>query len=73
MQVNSVSILALAVAGAAGFVSYAEIRMSRPYKQLKQTGADPERAKKLESGLKAVSLGTIAFALALIAYRAIFS
>lgn len=73
MQVNSVSILALMVAGAAGLVSYAEIRMSRPYKQLKQTRADPERSKKLERGLKAVSLGTIAFALAMIAYRAIFS
>jgi hypothetical protein len=73
MQANSISILALAVSGAAGLVSYAEIRMSRPYKQLKQSGADPGRAKRLENGLKAVSLGTIAFALAVLAYRAIFS
>lgn len=73
MQANSISILALAVSGAAGFVSYSEIRMSRPYKQLKQSGADPGRAKKIENGLKAVSLGTIAFALAMLAYRAILS
>jgi hypothetical protein len=73
MQVNSISMLALLVAGLTGLVSYAEIRMSRPYKQLKQDGSDPGRAKKLESGLKAVSLGTIAFALAVLAYRAIFS
>jgi hypothetical protein len=73
MQADSISILALAVAGAAGLVSYAEIRMSRPYKQLKQGGSVPERAKRLEIGLKAISLGTIAFALAMLAYRAIFS
>jgi len=73
MQANSISILALAASGAAGLVSYAEIRMSQPYKQLKQSGADPGRAKRLENGLKAVSLGTIAFALAVLAYRAIFS
>jgi hypothetical protein len=73
MQVNSVGIIALIVGCAAGLASYAEIRMSRPYKQLKQSGQDPERAKKLENGLKAISLGTIAFALATVAYRIIFS
>lgn len=73
MQANSITILALAASGAAGLVSYAEIRMSRPYKQLKQSGANPGRAKRLEKGLKAVSFGTIAFVLAVLAYRAIFS
>lgn len=73
MQENSVSILALTVAGAAGLVSHAEIRMSRPYKHLKRTGGDADRAKSLERGLKAVSLGTIAFALAMLGYRIIFS
>jgi hypothetical protein len=73
MQANSISILALAAAGLTGLVSYAEIRMSRPYKNLKQTGSEPERAKRLENGLKAVSLGTIAFALATLVYRVIFS
>jgi hypothetical protein len=73
MQADSISILALGVASLTGLASYAEIRMSRPYKQLKLGGGDPERAKRLERGLKAVSLGTIAFALAMLAYRAIFS
>jgi hypothetical protein len=73
MQADSISILALGVASLTGLVSYLEIRMSRPYKQLKQSGGDPERTKRFEKGLKAVSLGTIAFALALLAYRAIFS
>jgi hypothetical protein len=73
MQTDSISILALAVSGLTGLVSYAEIRMSRPYKQLKQSGGDPERAKKLEDGLKAISLGTIAIGMSILAYRAIFS
>lgn len=73
MQANSITILALAVAGLTGLASYAEIRMSRPYKQLKQSGGDPERARRLESGLKAVSLGTIAFAIVFLVYRTTFS
>lgn len=73
MQADSISILALVVAVVTGLVSYAEIRMSRPYKQLKQSSGNPERAKGFESGLKAISLGTIVFALAMLAYRAIFS
>jgi hypothetical protein len=47
--------------------------MSRPYKQLIQSSANPVRARSLEDGLKAISLGTIAFALAMLAFRAIFS
>jgi hypothetical protein len=73
MQANSISVLAVAVAGLTGLVSYAEIRMSRPYKQLKQGGSDPERAKRLERGLKTISLLTIAFALAIFVYRITFS
>jgi hypothetical protein len=73
MQTNSISIFALAVAAAASLVSYAEIRMSRPYKQIKQNGGDLQHAKKLENSLKAVSLSTIVFALAVVAYRIIFS
>jgi len=73
MQENTVSILALAVSGLTGLASYAEIRMSRPYKQLKRGGGDPELAERLESRLKILSVGTIALAIALLAYRAIFS
>jgi hypothetical protein len=73
MQANSISIVVLLVSGLTGLVSYAEIRMSRPYKQLLQSGNHPEHAKRLESGLKIISLVTIAFALTLASYRIIFS
>ncbi|HEX7033731.1 MAG TPA: hypothetical protein VF172_12100 [Nitrososphaera sp.] len=73
MQTNSTGIVALASAAAASLVSYAEIRMSRPYKQIKRNGGDERQVRKLENGLKTVSLGTIAFALAALAYRIIFS
>jgi len=73
MQTNSISVLSLAAAGLAGLVSYVEIRMSRPYKQLKQSNSNLARTKKLENGLKAISLCTIIFALSMLAYRIIFS
>jgi hypothetical protein len=73
MQTNSISVLALTAAGMTGLASYIEIRMSRPYKQLKQSNSNPSRAERLENGLKAISLGTIAFALSMLAYRIIFS
>jgi hypothetical protein len=74
IQTNSVSILALLAACLTGVASYAEIRMSRPYKQLKQRNGDTAgRTKRLEDGLKAISVGTIIFALSMLAYRIIFS
>jgi hypothetical protein len=73
MQSNSISIIALAVSCLTGLASYGEIRMSRPYKILKQSGTERGRAKKLETGLKALSLLTISFSLAILAYRIIFS
>ena len=73
MQVNSISVLALTAACLTGFASYAEIRISRPYKQLKKTNSDSDRARRLENGLKVISVGTILFALSILAYRIIFS
>ncbi|MEP0824461.1 MAG: hypothetical protein HRF40_03155 [Nitrososphaera sp.] len=73
MQTNTISVVALASAGVASIVSYAEIRMSRPYKQMKRERGDHPYAKKLEKGLKAISLGTTAFALTMLAFRIIFS
>jgi hypothetical protein len=73
MQANSISVLALAVSCLTALDSYAEIRMSRPYKLLKQSGYDTGRAKRLEKGLKTISLLTISFALAILVYRIIFS
>ena len=73
IQTNSISIFALMAAGLTGLASYAEIKMSRPYKQLKQRNGNAARARRLENGLKAISVGTITFALSMLAYRIIFS
>jgi hypothetical protein len=72
MQTNSVGAVALGVSAVTGFVSYLEIRMSRPYKELKK-GGENQKAKRLEIGLKTLSVGTIGFALAILAYRIILS
>ena len=73
MQVNSISVPALMAACLTGLASYTEIRMSRPYKQLKKTNGNSARARMLENGLKTISVGSIVFALSILAYRIIFS
>lgn len=72
MQTNSAALGPLLAAAVAGSVSYIEIRLSRPYKELKKTGTDTHRAAKLESQLKLLSGLTIAFAASAVAYRLIF-
>ena len=61
------------IACATGLASYLEIRLSRPYKELKRNGQEEKSAKRLEDGLKMLSIGTIAFALFLATFRIIFS
>jgi hypothetical protein len=73
MQTNSIGIIPLLVSSLTGLASYAQIRLSRPYKQLKQAGCEGQTVKKLEVGLKAVSLGTIALTLLMLTYEAIHS
>ena len=73
MQTNSVNIPVLIASCLTGLVSYVEIRISRPYKQMKQIGCYPERARKLENGLKVISLCSIASAISFLVYRIIFS
>ena len=60
-------VLAIAAAAGAFIASSAEIRLSRPYKQLKRSGTP---AKALENRLKVLSLSTIAFSICLLAARA---
>lgn len=69
IQTNDIGILPFAVAGAATLASFAEIRMSRPYKQLKKSGGNPVFAARLERRLKALSLLTISFSLFIVAAR----
>ncbi|MDP9015451.1 MAG: hypothetical protein M3M87_01650 [Thermoproteota archaeon] len=73
IQTNSMNILALGAAGLTGLISYAEIRMSRPYKHLKQKNSSDALTYRLEIGLKVISVGTILLALCILAFRIIFS
>jgi hypothetical protein len=69
MQTNSIGIIPLAVSVITGIISYVEIKISRPYKELKRITHDEYHVKSLETCLKTISLGTIAFATILIIYR----
>jgi hypothetical protein len=74
IQTNSISVLALVAAGLTGLISYTEIRMSRPYKHLKQRNSNNDALTgRLEFGLKVLSVGTILFALSILVFRIIFS
>jgi hypothetical protein len=68
IQTGEISLLPFAVAAGAAVASYAEIKMSRPYKQAKREGRD---AKRLEVRLKVLSTATIAFSLIVLAGRAL--
>lgn len=68
IQTNSIAVLPVIAAAAAAVASYAEIRLSRPYKELKKSG-DSAAAKKLENKLKVLSISTIAFSLVLVVTR----
>ena len=67
IQTNDVSLIAGMVATATGFVSYVEIKTSRPYKELKRGNYDRKLTQKqlivkmnyYERVLKSLSIGTI--------------
>jgi hypothetical protein len=69
MQTNSIGVMPLSLSAITGLISYVEIKISRPYKELKRASQDGHRMKRLEASLKIISLGTIAFATASIIYR----
>ena len=69
MQANSIGVIPLVVSVIAGIISYVEIKISRPYKELKRITHSEHRVKSLETCLKTISLGTIAFATISIIYR----
>lgn len=73
IQTNSIGVWPLAVSAVTGLISYLEIRMSRPYKALKQSCDQPEVIEKLENGLKAISVGTITFTIGVLALRILLS
>ncbi len=77
MQTNSVSLIAFTAASATGFVSYVEIKKSRPYKELKRGNYDQTLSQEqvmskmnhYERILKALSAGTISVAVILLVLR----
>jgi hypothetical protein len=70
MQTNSIEIVPLTLSAITGMISYLEIKISRPYKELKKRMIQDEYCvKKLEAYLKAISLGTITIAIVSIIYR----
>jgi hypothetical protein len=73
IQTNTIDATPILVSVATGLVSYAEIRLSRPYKELRRHGMKTGRVLALENRLKALSLGTISAAAILVAIRMIFS
>jgi hypothetical protein len=68
MQTNSVALIPIPVAAIAGFISYIEISLSRPYKILRQN-EDSVAVQELEKDLKIISLGTVATVMISLALR----
>lgn len=60
IQTNSIAISSILLSLVSGIASYIEIKLSRKYKILKRTNTQINQQLKLETCLKAISLGTIA-------------
>jgi hypothetical protein len=73
MQTNSIGVMPLSISIVTGLVSYVEIKISRPYKELKRLSQDGLRIKRLEVRLKIISLGTMAIATISIICRLLFN
>ena len=73
IQTNAIDAIPVFIGLAAGLVSYLEIKLSRPYKELKRRGEGKARAARLEVGLKLLSISTISVALVLLIIRIFFS
>ncbi|MDN5848421.1 MAG: hypothetical protein L0H63_02130 [Nitrococcus sp.] len=75
LQTNEISLAALAIAAAMGFMSLVQIKASRPYKALKRAHADgvidtdTVQIEVLEQILKSISVGVIVLAVGLAIWR----
>lgn len=72
IQTDSIDIMPVSLSIITGLISYVEIKISRPYKELKRLSQDEHHEKRLEMWLKIISLGTIGFAVASIICRLLF-
>ncbi|GBC73972.1 hypothetical protein HRbin04_01382 [archaeon HR04] len=74
MQTNSISISALIASSITALVAYAEIRVSRPYKELKRSHSDEkEKIILYERMLKLMSIGSIGAAISMLMVRMLLS
>ncbi|MEM2760836.1 MAG: hypothetical protein QXU32_12010 [Nitrososphaerales archaeon] len=79
IQTNNVSLIAFAAASITGFISYVEIKTSRPYKELKRGNYDKTlseeqamaKINRYERILKTLSVVTISAAVILVVFRGI--
>ncbi len=79
IQTNEVSLVVVVVAAATGFISYVEIKTSRPYKELKRGNYDLTLSQEqvmaktnyYERILKSLSIGTVSVAVILLVLRGI--
>lgn len=75
MQTNGISIPALIASAITALVAYAEIRVSRPYKELKRSSKEDNNNKEkmllYEKMLKLLSMGSIGVAVSMIILRAL--
>ncbi|HZS66855.1 MAG TPA: hypothetical protein VFA72_07065 [Burkholderiales bacterium] len=69
LQTNAISLAALLMALAMAMLSLVEIKASRPYKELRRAGVVDARSATLEAILKSVSLGVLALAAGMVAWR----
>jgi hypothetical protein len=69
LQTNALSLAALLMALAMALLSLIEIKASRPYKELRRAGLENAQSATLEAILKSVSLGVLALAAAMVAFR----
>jgi len=69
LQTNAISLAALLMALAMAMLSLVEIKASRPYKELRRAAVVDARSATLEAILKSVSLGVLALAAGMLAWR----
>jgi hypothetical protein len=70
MQTNSLSYVPILTSTAAFLISYIEIKLSRRYKEFRQS-QDVMKSSKLESKLKIISITTILFSIVFLIFRAL--
>ncbi len=69
MQTNAITLESILVATVAGFISYVEIRLSRPYKVIRSSNVQNGATNTLERYLKIISFGTLITAMIALTLR----